>query len=211
MNPPEFLFKILIIGDPGCGKSSLTKRFVHGKFSDQAIPTIGVDFLLKIITLPDPEAVIRLQLWDVAGQERFGNLTKQYYRDAVAAILLMDITRPETLNGAAKWKHDLDDKLEVDGESVPVLLVCNKIDILNGKKEYIDSMAEKLNKWVVDEKASGFLMTSAKTNENVDSAFSFIIDQIMSKKSNLIAGEQGNIGLRLGKEEKREEIETCTC
>jgi Ras-related protein Rab-32 len=203
----EFLFKILIIGDVGCGKTSLVKRFVHDIYSDHTQPTIGVDFLLKVIE--QENRVIRLQIWDVSGQERLGNMTRVYYRDAVAALILTDITRPTTLDGAKKWKQDLDDKLEIDGEPVPTLLVCNKIDLVS--QSYRDEVKNKLETYISTEKINGYLMTSVKNNENIDSAFEFIIKEIMGLKSNLLLGEeQAKKGINLGTGVKKDP-DTCYC
>ena len=83
----EYLFKTLVIGDIGVGKTSLIKRYVHHVFGSTYKPTIGVDFALKVINW-DSETIIRLQLWDIAGQERFGTMTRVYYRDAVAAFIV---------------------------------------------------------------------------------------------------------------------------
>lgn len=206
----EYLFKVLVIGDVGCGKTSLVRRFIHDSFSEQGKPTIGVDFALKV--MEKPNCIVRMQLWDIAGQERFGNMTRIYYKDAVAALILMDITQDQkTLEGARRWKRDLDEKVLVDDEPVPALLICNKIDA--STEAYREKVKEQLEKVAEEDKFRGYLMTSVKNNENIDSAFDLILKEIMSKKSNLIEGEtrgkkkeSGNVTLRPVVEE-----ETCMC
>ncbi|KAI7685529.1 hypothetical protein SSS_02573 [Sarcoptes scabiei] len=125
----EYLFKILVIGELGTGKTSFIKRFVHQYFSQYYRATIGVDFALKVLNWND-EIVLRLQLWDIAGQERFGNMTRIYYKEAVGAFLVFDVTAPSSFNAVLKWKHDLDSKIcMADGDPIPCLLLANKVII----------------------------------------------------------------------------------
>uniref|UniRef100_A0A8C4RQT8 RAB38, member RAS onco family n=1 Tax=Erpetoichthys calabaricus TaxID=27687 RepID=A0A8C4RQT8_ERPCA len=108
----EHLYKILVIGDLGVGKTSIIKRSVHQNYSPNYRATIGVDFALKVLNW-DADTVVRLQLWDIAGQERFGNMTRVYYREAMGAFIVFDITRPSTFEAVMKWKEDLDSKVTV--------------------------------------------------------------------------------------------------
>ncbi|KAG0009981.1 rab32, member RAS oncoprotein, partial [Podila clonocystis] len=125
----EYLYKILVIGDLGTGKTSIIKRYVHNIFSMNYKSTIGVDFALKVIQW-SPDTVVRLQLWDIAGQERFGNMTRVYYKEAVAALVVYDVTRPKTFEAVTKWKADLDSKVSLPqawgGGPIPVVLLANK-------------------------------------------------------------------------------------
>jgi Ras-related protein Rab-32 len=106
----EYLFKVLVVGDIGTGKTSIIKRYVHSIFSNHYKATIGVDFALKMINL-DNETVVRLQLWDIAGQERFGNMTRVYYKEALGALIVFDVTRVSTFEAVQKWKNDIDSKV----------------------------------------------------------------------------------------------------
>nr|XP_053633154.1 uncharacterized protein LOC128689093 [Cherax quadricarinatus] len=106
----EHLYKILVIGELGTGKTSIIKRYVHQFFSQHYRATIGVDFALKVLNW-DSNTVIRLQLWDIAGQERFGNMTRVYYKEAVGAFVVFDVTRAQTFDAVTKWKTDLDTKV----------------------------------------------------------------------------------------------------
>ncbi|NXU61719.1 RAB38 protein, partial [Horornis vulcanius] len=127
-NQKEHLYKLLVIGDLGVGKTSIIKRYVHQNFSPHYRATIGVDFALKVLNW-DAETVVRLQLWDIAGQERFGNMTRVYYREAMGAFIVFDVTRPATFEAVTKWKEDLDSKLILpNGKPVPAVLLANKCD-----------------------------------------------------------------------------------
>lgn len=99
-----------MVGDIDCGKTSVIKRYVHNTFSHNYKATIGVDFALKVLPWPD-NTIIRLQLWDIAGQERYSNMTRVYYREAVGALIVFDVTRPKTFDAVAKWKKDIDSKV----------------------------------------------------------------------------------------------------
>ncbi|KFP22721.1 Ras-related protein Rab-32, partial [Egretta garzetta] len=124
----EHLFKVLVIGELGVGKTSIIKRYVHQLFSQHYRATIGVDFALKVINW-DSKTLVRLQLWDIAGQERFGNMTRVYYKEAVGAFVVFDVTRGSTFEAVSKWKHDLDSKVLLpNGSPIPAVLLANKCD-----------------------------------------------------------------------------------
>lgn len=124
------MYKVLVIGDLGTGKTSIIKRYVHQFFSKHYRATIGVDFALKVINWDD-DTLIRLQLWDIAGQERYGNMTRVYYKEAVGAFIVFDVTRVQTFESVANWKNDLDSKVQLpDGSPIPCVLLANKVCIL---------------------------------------------------------------------------------
>jgi Ras-related protein Rab-32 len=126
----EPLYKVMVVGDIGVGKTSFVRRLVHNIFSIHYKATIGVDFGMKVV-----QGICRLQLWDIAGQERFGNMTRTYFRESVGAFIIVDATRPSTFDGAKKWKTLLDvefDRCEMyPDEFYPVILLVNKIDLLD--------------------------------------------------------------------------------
>lgn len=152
----EHLYKILVIGELGTGKTSFIKRYVHQFFSQNYRATIGVDFALKVLNW-DQNTIIRLQLWDIAGnisfkinkfvrisnwdlflnnlflgQERFGNMTRVYYKEAVGAFIVFDVTRSATFDAVIKWKQDLDSKVQLpNGSPIPCILIANKVSNLN--------------------------------------------------------------------------------
>ncbi len=172
----EYLFKIVVVGDIGTGKTSIIKRYVHNIFSMHYKSTIGVDFALKVINW-DQENVIRLQLWDIAGQERFGNMTRVYYKEAVAAIVVFDVTRESTFEAVQKWKNDIDTKVLLpNGDNIPVILFANKCDLTKeffyDSKKIIDDFCEKY----------GFLTwfnTSAKNDIGIDEGINVLVNKIL--------------------------------
>ncbi|KAG9477985.1 ras-related protein Rab-32-like isoform X2 [Eleutherodactylus coqui] len=125
----EFLFKVLIVGDLGVGKTSIIQRYVHNIYSHCYRATIGVDFALKILNW-DKDTVVRLQLWDIAGQERFGHMPRLYYREAAGAFVVCDLGRTVTLQSVERWKDDLDSKVILkNGKPIPIFLLGNKSDL----------------------------------------------------------------------------------
>ena len=124
---------MIVIGEVATGKSALIKRYVHNYFGNksQYRATVGVDFQLKLLKFND-DLEIRLQLWDIAGQERFSSMTRAYYKGAVGAIIVFDQSDARTFHAAMeRWKPDLDSKIRLPGcdKKIPVALVCNKSDI----------------------------------------------------------------------------------
>ncbi|XP_029155864.1 LOW QUALITY PROTEIN: uncharacterized protein LOC114928733 [Nylanderia fulva] len=172
----EHLYKILVIGELGAGKTSIIKRYVHQFFSQHYRATIGVDFALKVLNW-DPHTIIRLQLWDIAGQERFGNMTRVYYKEAVGAFIVFDVTRSATLDAVVKWKQDLDSKVQLpDGSSIPCVLLANKCD---QQKEGLVNSPAKMDEYCKEKNFSGWFETSAKENVNIEEAARFLVNKIL--------------------------------
>uniref|UniRef100_A0AAY4D009 Ras-related protein Rab n=1 Tax=Denticeps clupeoides TaxID=299321 RepID=A0AAY4D009_9TELE len=170
----EHLFKVLVIGDLGVGKTSIIKRFVHQIFSQHYRATIGVDFALKVLHW-DSKTVVRLQLWDIAGQERYGNMTRVYYREAVGALLVFDVTRAATFDAVLKWKEDLDTKVTLSSKKVvPAVLLANKCDLLG-----LPAPLPKLDAFCKENGFVGWYETSAKDNTNIDSAVRCLVEHIL--------------------------------
>lgn len=187
----EYLYKVLVVGCAATGKTSLIHRTVEGHFSGQYKSTIGVDFALK--SLERDQHKIFIQLWDIAGQERFSSLTRVYYRDAVGAFVVIDASADlkTSLESAKKWKDDVDDKVKLpNGEHLPVVLIANKSDLLgnihNINESEIDEFA-KANKF------AGWLATSAKENINVEEAVGALVDKILqnAERNCLLERSQG--------------------
>jgi len=102
----DYLFKLLLIGDSGVGKSCLLLRFADDTYTESYISTIGVDFKIRTIQLDGK--TIKLQIWDTAGQERFRTITSSYYRGAHGIIVVYDTTEAETFNNVKQWLHEID-------------------------------------------------------------------------------------------------------
>ncbi|XP_065366921.1 ras-related protein Rab-32B isoform X2 [Calliphora vicina] len=172
----EHLYKILVIGELGTGKTSFIKRYVHQFFSQNYRATIGVDFALKVLHW-DPNTIVRLQLWDIAGQERFGNMTRVYYKEAVGAFIVFDVTRSGTFDCVSKWKEDLDSKVQLpDGSPIPCILLANKCD---QDKQGVVTNTEKMDEYVKEHGFAGWFETSAKENINIDEAARALVNKIL--------------------------------
>jgi Ras-related protein Rab-32 len=184
LNSPEkeYLFKVLVIGELGTGKTSIIKRYVHQSFSEHYRATIGVDFALKVINW-DKKTVVRLQLWDIAGQERFGNMTRVYYKEAVGCFIVYDATRSSTFEASERWKNDLDSKVQLpDGSPVPCVLLGNKCDQLKDSPGCHDKDMEAYCK---EKGYIAWFETSAKDNINIDESARFLIDKVIALDSKI--------------------------
>ncbi|KAK6168260.1 hypothetical protein SNE40_022123 [Patella caerulea] len=182
----EHLYKILVIGELGTGKTSIIKRYVHQFFSQHYRATIGVDFALKVLNW-DADTLIRLQLWDIAGQERFGNMTRVYYKEAVGAFVVFDVTRASTFEAVSKWKNDLDSKVQLpDGSPVPCVLLANKCD--QAKEGLVNNTAQ-MDEFCKEKGFIGWYETSAKENINIDEAARFLVTKILEKDKAMKLGD----------------------
>ena len=122
------VFKVLILGNSGTGKTALVRRSVHDFFTEGYRSTIGVDFSLKVLRWTE-DLEIRLQMWDLAGQDRFNHLSRLYFNKASGAILVCDQGCDKSLEGVVKWKKELDSKLYCD---TPTVMLVNKDDLREG-------------------------------------------------------------------------------
>jgi len=157
----DYLFKLLLIGDSGVGKSCLLLRFADHTYTESYISTIGVDFKIRTIDLDGK--TIKLQIWDTAGQERFRTITSSYYRGAHGIIVVYDVTDTESFNNVKQWLNEID---RYACENVNKLLVGNKCDLV--QKKTVDFDAAKA---FADKLDIPFLETSAKQGSNVEKAF----------------------------------------
>mmetsp|Transcript_36365 Transcript_36365/g.88826 ORF Transcript_36365/g.88826 Transcript_36365/m.88826 type:complete len:212 (-) Transcript_36365:73-708(-) len=156
-----YLFKFIIIGDTGVGKSCLLLQFTDKRFTPIHDLTIGVEFGARIVTVEDKQ--LKLQIWDTAGQESFRSITRSYYRGAAGALLVYDITRKETFEHLLSW---LEDARAHSNSNMTIILVGNKSD-LEHRREVSRESGEQFAK----EHGLLFLETSAKSNSNVEDTF----------------------------------------
>lgn len=188
--PCELLHKVLVIGEGGTGKTCLIRRYVHGIFQATNKATIGVDFALKVLNHNNRS--ITLQIWDIAGQERYGQMTRVYYQAAVGAMVVCDITRPETMDLAVKWKQDLDSKvfLGSTGKTIPCVLLVNKSDLgqLHKSKEEMDSFCREHN-------FCGWYETSAKDDKNVSASFNALVEHVLAATTDLPSEDAKNANI----------------
>ncbi|MCK4382809.1 MAG: GTP-binding protein [Candidatus Lokiarchaeota archaeon] len=171
----DYTFKILLLGDASVGKTSFTKRYCYNIFNPSERLTIGVDFHVKTVEMNNRR--IKLQLWDIGGEQRFRFLLPTYCLGANAAFLLYDITRPNTLDNISEWMTIVRQK----GGSIPIMLVGSKLDLdqtqRKVQRDYGIQIAEK------NEMAS-FVEISAKDNVNVDDAFKVLTDLTLERMEN---------------------------
>mmetsp|Transcript_1958 Transcript_1958/g.2815 ORF Transcript_1958/g.2815 Transcript_1958/m.2815 type:complete len:211 (-) Transcript_1958:500-1132(-) len=178
----DLLLKVLVVGDVAVGKTSIIQRYTNDTFRNDYKTTIGVEFALKPIEVDDK--CVNIQLWDIAGQDRFIGLLRNFYRNASAAIVVYDITSPKTLQNAVKWKADIDKKVRLpDGGVIPCILLGNKSDLRETEgvtfvdPEYAMELAKK----------SGFIgcmETSAKTGANVGRACKGLVKKVITSMKN---------------------------
>ncbi|THH33892.1 hypothetical protein EUX98_g298 [Antrodiella citrinella] len=160
----DYLFKLLLIGDSGVGKSCLLLRFADDTYTESYISTIGVDFKIRTIELEGK--TVKLQIWDTAGQERFRTITSSYYRGAHGIIVVYDVTDNDTFTNVKQWLQEID---RYASEGVNKLLVGNKSDLTSKKVEFADQLTIP------------FLETSAKNATNVEQAFLTMAKQIKDR------------------------------
>merc|ERR1712078_279521 len=167
----DYLFKLLLIGDSGVGKSCLLLRFADDTYTESYISTIGVDF--KIRTLELDGKTIKLQIWDTAGQERFRTITSSYYRGAHGIIVVYDVTDMESFNNVKQWLNEID---RYASEKVNKMLVGNKSDLTSKKAVDYNTAKE-----FADTLSLSFLETSAKNATNVEQAFITMAEEIKNR------------------------------
>lgn len=172
MNPEyDYLFKLLLIGDSGVGKSCLLLRFADDTYTESYISTIGVDFKIRTIDLDGK--TIKLQIWDTAGQERFRTITSSYYRGAHGIIVVYDCTDQDTFNNVKQWLEEIE---RYACDNVNKLLVGNKSDLTT--KKVVDFQTAKE---YADQLGIPFLETSAKNATNVEQAFMTMAAEIKNR------------------------------
>ncbi|CAG0918761.1 unnamed protein product [Notodromas monacha] len=193
--PRELLFKVLVVGEFGVGKTAIIRRYCEGAFSFNYKVTIGVDFALKTLEW-DENTKINLQLWDIAGHERFGSMTRVYYKYAMAAVIVFDLSRPVTFFSVPKWYDDLISKVELpDQRPLPVILLANKCDLPVADDFNMDSVTD----FVASHRLVGCFATSAKDDVNIDAAVEKLVDHILVSRRSSIPNTASN-GVLLGEE-----------
>ncbi|CAH8597560.1 unnamed protein product [Heterobilharzia americana] len=157
----NLLFKIVLIGDSGVGKTNLRSRFTNDQFNLDSKSTIGVDFATKNVTIDGK--VVKAQIWDTAGQERYRAITSAYYRGAVGALLVYDISKRNTFTNLNRWLNELK---EYASNDVVIMLVGNKCDL-----KHLRCTITEDGKRFAEEHGMSFMETSALDSFNVDEAF----------------------------------------
>ncbi|KFK44721.1 hypothetical protein AALP_AA1G294500 [Arabis alpina] len=186
----DYLFKVVLTGDSGVGKSNLLSRFTRNDFSHDSRATIGVEFATRSIQCDDK--IVKAQIWDTAGQERYRAITSAYYRGAVGALLVYDVTRHVTFENVERWLKELRDHTDAN---IVIMLVGNKADL-----RHLRAISTEEAKAFAERENTFFMETSALEAVNVDNAFTEVLTQIyriVSKKA-LEAGDDPTTALPKG-------------
>ncbi|KAJ8589170.1 GTPase [Rhizopogon salebrosus TDB-379] len=164
----DFLFKVVLIGDSGVGKSNLLSRFTRNEFNLESKSTIGVEFATRSINVDSK--TVKAQIWDTAGQERYRAITSAYYRGAVGALLVYDIAKHATYVNVMRWLKELRDHAD---SNIVIMLVGNKSDL-----KHLRAVPTEEAKSFAAENELSFIETSALDASNVESAFQTILTDI---------------------------------
>ncbi|XP_076017778.1 ras-related protein Rab-15-like [Genypterus blacodes] len=179
----DVLFRLLMLGDSGVGKTCMLRRFTDTEFDPSHVSTIGVDFKMK--TLEIDGVKVRVQIWDTAGQERYQTITKQYYRRAQGIVLVYDITSEQSFQHIAKWTSDVD---EYALDEVQRILVGNKSDE-EQKRQVTKEQGSKLAaNYGID-----FYETSASTSSNLSEAFTHLTELVLQAHKRDVARLLGSL------------------
>ncbi|KAK3409933.1 hypothetical protein EUGRSUZ_J01998 [Eucalyptus grandis] len=164
----DYMSKIVVIGDAGVGKSNILARFARREFCMEFRPNIGFEFATMILKVEGK--MVKAQIWDTAGQERSRAITSQYYRGAVGALLVYDITKRQTFDNIERWLRQL---RELAGSDIVIMLAGNKSDL-----NHIRAVPVEDGQAFADKEGLLFLETSALDATNIERAFQTILIQI---------------------------------
>ncbi|KAL2017284.1 hypothetical protein VTK56DRAFT_2353 [Thermocarpiscus australiensis] len=179
----DFLFKVVLIGDSGVGKSNLLSRFTRNEFNLDSKSTIGVEFATRSIQIDGK--TIKAQIWDTAGQERYRAITSAYYRGAVGALLVYDISKSLSFENVTRWLKELRDHAD---SNIVIMLVGNKTD-----QRHLRAVPTEDGKNFASENGLSFIETSALEATNVDLAFQNILTSIYQIVSSKSLAEEGDV------------------
>jgi Ras-related protein Rab-11A len=170
----EMMIKIILIGDSAVGKTNIMSRYLKGEFMESSKATIGVEFGSKIFKID--EHVIKAQIWDTAGQEKYKSITGAYYKGTKGAFIVYDITRQETFDNVDRWINEL--KVTADPKLF-MILIGNKCDLADKREVSIEQGEEKAKSF-----GCAFLETSALSGDNIDKGFQMMAEEILKKNLN---------------------------
>ncbi|CAL9105157.1 RAB GTPase [Musa troglodytarum] len=181
----DYLFKVVLIGDSGVGKSNLLSRFARNEFSIESKSTIGVEFATRTVHVDDK--VVKAQIWDTAGQERYRAITSAYYRGAVGALVVYDVTRHATFENVERWLKELRSHTD---PSIVVMLVGNKADL-----RHLRAVSPEDAEVFAEKEKTFFMETSALESLNVENAFTEVLSQIhrVTSKKALDVGDDAAV------------------
>ena len=206
----NLIFKIVLIGDSNVGKTNILSKYLQNEFNPDSKATVGVEFGSKTFNINDN--VIKAQIWDTAGTEKYRSITNAYYKGAKGAFVVYDISRKASFNNIDKWLFDLKNNGD---ENINIILIGNKID-LEHQREVTTEEGEKK---AVLNKAS-FIETSAKNGDNIEKAFNLMIENVYKKfkkknekKENIDSEElnkEKTLNLNSNNENKKKKKKCCS-
>ncbi|KAM9778014.1 ras-related protein Rab-15-like [Neosynchiropus ocellatus] len=203
----DILFRLLMLGDSGVGKTCMLRRFTDKEFDPAHISTIGVDFKMK--TLDIDGIRVRVQIWDTAGQERYQTITQQYYRRAQGIVLVYDITSEPSFQHIVKWASDVD---EYAPEKVQRILVGNKCD-----EESCRRVSSEDGSKLAETYGMEFFETSASTGSNISESFTRMTEMVLQAHKRDVDSLLGSLDDYLDsavlddEESRANKLKTCAC
>jgi small GTP-binding protein len=180
----QWVIKLAVLGDSGVGKTSLINQYIQHSFTADYLPTLGVNIVIKDIKIKRTNTLVRLTLWDIAGQEKYDLTRRLFFQGCEGVLLVYDITRPLTFDNIKyKWLKEF--KKFTDKDCI-YILIGNKVDL---RDEGTISIEDRLNimsfekgkKFASSIKASNFIETSAKLGDNVEKAFEALYKQVLRR------------------------------
>ena len=187
------IFKLIVIGDSGVGKSCMLKALKEEVFNEDSKPTVGVEFFSKNYNLDNNE--IKVQIWDTAGQERYFTITSSYYKGAKGCALVYDIANKESFNNVEKWMQQSRDNGD---EGLITILIGNKNDLGDSGVRQVE--IEEGKKFAEENKMM-FMETSAKENINIEKAFQILVEQVYKSNKQIF---EKDITLNFGEDKDNE-------
>ena len=172
-NLEVFEFKIILVGDPGVGKTSIMTKFVSNEFQNTYLSTIGVEFKSKEIHINN-NTCARLKIWDTCGQEKFRAITRQYFKNSEGVFVVFDLTNKETIKKLDIWMKDIKDNIDND---YFIFLIGNKSDI----KDRDLTIAEEAKQFAINKKIN-YYEVSAKTGSGIYNIFEKMASKLINKK-----------------------------
>ncbi|KAK6958783.1 ras-related protein Rab-11B [Biomphalaria glabrata] len=168
----DYIWKVVLVGDSGVGKTNLLSRFTKNEFNSESKSTIGVEFATRHVTIKGK--TIRAQIWDTAGQERYRAITAVYYRGAVGALVVYDITKSQTFDNLNKWLQELKDHAD---SSARIMIVGNKSDL-----RHLRAVTQEEGRLLAEKHKYSFIETSALDASNVGEAFNNLLVDIFKSQ-----------------------------
>ena len=173
--PAEVILKVLVLGDPATGKTSICKRALTNTFFDTYKSTIGVSFENKRLTVDGTN--VKMQLWDIAGQDRYQNIVRVYYAKSQGVFVVYDLNDRKSFDSVLRWKKEIDDKVRLpNGDPVPCVLIGNKCDVCT---KTLSKVQGEIDQFCNEHGFVKGFLTSAKENINIEEAAEFLCRHVL--------------------------------